>query len=164
MDAAPPGPPAPPVDLLALSNEVQEDAIPEPPAAPPMDSLMPPSPPTSPDESPTAHFAPPEPIAPIEPTFDKVDIASWDSNWNEDWDDSADVYVKVDPKHVPEAVQDDVEWDAGSDEVPVTKDQVTLPSEAALKRMKKAELVELAKERKIASSGTKAAIIARLVA
>ena len=61
-------------------------------------------------------------------------------------------------------MQDDVEWSPDSDGVPVTKDQVALPNEAALKRMKKADLVQLAKDHKVASSGTKADIIARLLA
>tara|TARA_Y100000815_G_C13022321_1_gene379838 strand:+ start:439 stop:558 length:120 start_codon:yes stop_codon:yes gene_type:complete len=38
-----------------------------------------------------------------------------------------------------------------------------LPNEAAMKKMKKAVLVELAKLRKVSSSGTKADIIARLL-
>ena len=116
-------------------------------------------------ESPTAHFDAPEPIAPIEPAFDKVDIASWDSNWNEDWSNKADVYAKADPTHVPEAIQDDVDWETESDEPATEKSEKTaMPSEAALKKMKKAMLVELAKLRKVPSSGTKADIIARLLA
>jgi hypothetical protein len=131
-----------------------------------MDALLPPAPPAPPEppvESPTAHFAPPEPIMPAEPTFEKVDISSWDSNWNEDWDDKADVYVATDPKHSPAAIQDDVEWDTESDEEPTSSGPAPLPNEAALKKMKKAMLVELAKLRKVPSSGTKADIIARLL-
>ena len=162
-------------DLSALdggseSIEAEIPSPPGPPAPPSMDALLPPSPPgppgppEPPSESPTDHFDPPEPIAPAEPTFDKVDIASWDSNWNEDWSERADVYVQADSKHSPTAIQDDVEWSPDSDGVPVTKDQVALPNEAALKRMKKADLVQLAKDHKVASSGTKADIIARLLA
>ncbi len=68
-----------------------------------------------------------------------------------------------DPKHSPAAIQDDVEWDSQSDEVADSSEQASLPSEAALKKMKKAMLVELAKLRNVPSSGTKADIIARLL-
>jgi len=132
-----------------------------------MDALLPPAPPAPPEppaESPTAHFAPPEPIAPAEPTFEKVNIESWDSNWNEDWNEKADVFVTSDSKHSPAAIQDDVEWDSQSEEAAESSELAPLPSEAALKKMKKAMLVELAKLRDVPSSGTKADIIARLLA
>ena len=131
-----------------------------------MDEEIPPSPPSPPGPpaaSPTAHFAPPEPIAPAEPTFDKVDIDSWDSNWNEDWNEKANVFVTADPKHSPAAIQDDVEWDAQSEDAPDSNDQDSLPSKAALNKVKKAMLVELAKLRSVPSSGTKADIIERLL-
>ena len=153
MEAQPPGPPAAPIDLSALASEViaeEEKTPPPPPAFPVVDSS-------------TDHFAPPEPIVP-EPTFDEVDISSWDSNWNEDWNEKADVYAKEDPLHVPEAIQDDVEWDSKTVESTETTEQNSLPSEGALKKMKKAMLVELAKLRNVPSSGTKADIIARLLA
>ena len=132
-----------------------------------MDALLPPAPPAPPEppvESPTAHFAPPEPIAPAEPTFDKVDIESWDSNWNEDWSEKADVFTTSDSKHSPAAIQDDVNWEAQSAAADDSDELAALPSEAALKKMKKAMLVELAKLRNVPSSGTKADIIARLLA
>ena len=156
MDATPPGPPmgppASPIDLLTSSLTMDEEIPPSPP-----------SPPGPPAASPTAHFAPPEPIAPAEPTFDKVDIDSWDSNWNEDWNEKANVFVTADPKHSPAAIQDDVEWDAQSEDAPDSNDQDSLPSKAALNKMKKAMLVELAKLRSVPSSGTKADIIERLL-
>ena len=157
MDAAPPGPPsgppAAPVDLSALASDMfSEEEIPSPPSPPPV------------IESYTDHFEPPQPIAPPEPTFDKVDISSWDSNWNEDWSEKAEVFSKEDSAYVPEAVQDDVEWDAESESIPVTKNEVALPSQAAMKRMKKAELVELANDHGVDASGTKADIISRLMA
>ena len=149
-----------------MVNVAAEEEPPSPPPSPSMDALLPPAPPAPPEppvESPTAHFAPPEPIAPVEPTFDKVDITSWDSNWNEDWNEKANVFVTSDSKHSPAAIQDDVEWDAQSDEAADSGEQASLPSEAALKKMKKAMLVELAKLRNVPSSGTKADIIARLL-
>ena len=90
----------------------------------------------------------------------------WSSlpNWNDDWSEKADVFSKNDPTYVPEAVQDDVEWDAESESIPVTKNEVALPSQAAMKRMKKAELVELANDHGVDGSGTKADIISRLMA
>ena len=114
-------------------------------------------------ESPIDHFDPPEPIAPAEPTFEKVDISAWDSNWNEEWSEKADVFAKDAPKEAPAPIQDDVEWDADSEPAPDTTEKAGLPNEAALKKMKKAMLVELAKLRKVSSSGTKADIIARLL-
>ena len=157
MDATPPGPPsgppAAPVDLSALASDMfSEEEIPSPPSPPPV------------IESYTEHFEPPQPITPSEPTFDKVDISAWDSNWNEDWSEKAEVYSKEDSGYVPEAVQDDVEWDAESESIPVTKNEVALPSQAAMKRMKKAELVELANDHGVDASGTKADIISRLMA
>ena len=140
--------------------------MPSPPPAPSLDVFSPPAPPGPPEppaESPTAHFAPPEPIAPVEPTFEKVDIDSWDSNWNEDWSDKAEVFATGDSKHSPAAIQDDVEWDAQSEE-PSDSEPAPLPSKAALTKMKKAMLVELAKLRNVSSSGTKADIIERLLA
>ena len=163
MDATPPGPPAPPVDLLTASLTMEEEIPPSPPISS-LDVFSPPAPPGPPVESPTAHFAPPEPIAPAEPTFDKVDIESWDSNWNEDWNEKANVFVTGDPKHSPAAIQDDVEWDAQSGEATESKEDSSLPSKAALNKMKKAMLVELAKLRNVPSSGTKADIIERLLA
>jgi hypothetical protein len=142
-----------------------EDEIPSPPPTPSLDLLSPPAPPGPPEppvESPTAHFAPPEPIAPVEPTFEKVDIDTWDSNWNDDWSEKADVFATSDSKHSPAAIQDDVEWDAQSEETS-DSDSDELPSKAALNKMKKAMLVELAKLRKVPSSGTKADIIERLL-
>jgi len=184
MDAAPPGPPSgpppgppagpptAPVDLSALDGvveQVEEDVPPAPPAPPSMDVLLSPSPPGPPGppapspESSTDHFGPPEALAPDEPTFERVDISAWDSNWNEDWSKKADVYAKDGPKEVPAPIQDNVEWDEDSDEAPVTTEKVGLPNEAALKKMKKPVLVELAKLRKVSSSGTKADIIGRLL-
>ena len=117
-----------------------------------------------PDYPPSPPQSPPEPVY-EEPVFDKVDTESWDSNWDEGWGETIAVYATSDPTYVPEAVQDDVEWEGNSENVSHS-DEVTdnLPSEAALKRMKKAELVEMAKENDLDSSGTKADIIARLLA
>ncbi|MDE0708789.1 MAG: SAP domain-containing protein, partial [Candidatus Poseidoniales archaeon] len=53
--------------------------------------------------------------------------------------------------------------DEDSDVPPATIEQVELPTEAALNKMKKPVLVELAKLRNIPSSGTKDEIIARLL-
>lgn len=162
MDATPPGPPASSIDLLTASLTMGEEIPPSPPASS-LDAFSSPTPLGPPVESPTAHFAPPEPIAPTEPTFDKVDIESWDSNWNEDWNEKADVFETADPKHSPAAIQDDVEWDAQSEDAPDSNDQDSLPSKAALNKMKKAMLVELAKLRNVSSSGTKVDIIQRLL-
>ena len=93
----------------------------------------------------------------------RKDISAWDSNWNEEWNEKADVSAKDGPKEVPAPIQDNVEWDEDSDVAPVATKQVGLPNEAAMKKMKKAVLVELAKLRKVSSSGTKADIIARLL-
>ena len=121
---------------------------------------MPPAPPEAPLSLPPS---PPEPVF-EEPVFDKVDTESWDSNWDEGWSDSTDVYATSDSTHVPEAVQDDVEWEGNSENVSHSDEGTdNLPSEAALKRMKKAELVEMAKANGLDSSGTKADIIARLL-
>jgi len=130
-----------------------------------MDALLPPSPPGPPEppESPIDHFDPPEPIAPVEPTFDDVDISAWDSNWNEEWSEKADVYAKDGPKEIALPIEEDVDWNADSETAPDTTEKPGLPNEAALKKMKKAMLVELAKLRKVPSSGTKADIIARLL-
>jgi hypothetical protein len=103
-------------------------------------------------------------MAPPEPTFDQVDITSWDSNWNEEWNEKADVYEKENPKHSPAAIQDDIEWDTESDSTPTSLSPAPLPNAATLKKMKKPVLVQLAKLRKISSNGTKADIIARLLA
>tara|TARA_B110000438_G_scaffold172243_1_gene164628 strand:+ start:108 stop:419 length:312 start_codon:yes stop_codon:yes gene_type:complete len=103
-------------------------------------------------------------MASIKPTFDQVDITSWDSNWNEEWNEKADVYEKTNPKHSPSAIQDDVEWDTESDSTPASPGTASLPNAATLKKMKKPVLVQLAKLRKVSSSGTKADIIARLLA
>ena len=130
-----------------------------------MDALLPPSPPGPPEppESPIDHFDPPEPIAPVEPTFDDVDISAWDSNWNEEWSEKADVYAKDGPKEIAPPIEEEVDWNADSEPTPSTTEKAGLPNEAALKKMKKAMLVELAKLRKVPSSGTKADIIARLL-
>ena len=121
---------------------------------------IPPAPPEAPLSLPPS---PPEPVF-EEPIFDKVDTESWDSNWDEGWSDSTDVYATSDSTHVPEAVQDDVEWEGNSENVSHSDEGTdNLPSEAALKRMKKAELVEMAKANGLDSSGTKADIIARLL-
>jgi hypothetical protein len=137
LDAAVPGPPGPPVDLLAIAAE----EIPTPPVA---DILAP-------------------PVAAKEAKFGSVDIGAWDSNWGDTWSESADVFEPSDPGHVPEAIQEMVAWQTGDEAVPVTMSQVPLPSTATLKRMKKGELADLAKARKVDGSGTKAEIIARLL-
>ena len=149
----PSGPPVAPVDLSALAGDVfeEEEQIPSPPSPPVVETY-------------TEHFEPAEPIPPPEPTFDEVDISAWDSNWNEDWSENAEVFTKEDPTHVPEAVQDDVQWDQQSESIPVTKNEADLPSQAAMKRMKKAELVQLANDHGVDNSGTKADIISRLMA
>ena len=121
---------------------------------------MPPAPPEAPPSPPPS---PPEPVY-EEPVFDKVDTESWDSNWDDGWGETTAVYATSDPTHVPEAVQDDVEWGANSENASHSDEGTdNLPSEAALKRMKKAELVEMAKANDLDSSGTKADIIARLL-
>jgi hypothetical protein len=102
-------------------------------------------------------------VAAKEAEFGSVDIGAWDSNWGETWSESADVFEPGDPDHVPEAIQEMVAWQTGDEAVPVTMSQIPLPSPAALKRMKKGELVDLAKARKVDGSGTKAEIIARLL-
>ena len=121
--------------------------------------------PPAPLETPTS--PPPAPPAPEyeEPVFDKVDTEAWDSNWDEGWGQSAAVYATSDSTHVPEAVQDDVEWGGNSQDLaqPV-EDSNDLPTEAAMKRMKKAELVALAQAHGVDDSGTKADIISRLLA
>tara|TARA_B100000700_G_C14848485_1_gene762779 strand:+ start:82 stop:480 length:399 start_codon:yes stop_codon:yes gene_type:complete len=122
---------------------------------------LPPSPPESPPSPPPT---PPEPIF-EEPVFDRVDTAAWDSNWDEGWGESAEVFVSTEPSHVPEAVQDDVDWDSSSQDAQSDGDATeSLPTAAALKRMKKSELVELAKSHGVDSAGTKADIIGRLLA
>ena len=100
-----------------------------------------------------------------EHVFDKVDTETWDSNWDEGWGESADVYAKTDPTHIPEAVQDDVEWSVNSNDPSPQSDEAAkdLPTEAAMKRMKKAKLVDLANSNGVDSSGTKSDIIARLL-
>jgi hypothetical protein len=154
--------------LDGVVDLVEEDTPPAPPA-PSMDALLPlsppgpPGPPAPPPESPIDHFDPPEPIAPVEPSFEQVDISSWDSNWNEEWSQKADVYAKDGPKEITPPIEDDVEWEEESEAAPDTTKQVGSSNEAALKKMKKPVLVELAKLRKVSSSGTKADIIARLL-
>lgn len=120
-------------------------------------------PPTPPESTPSP---PPAPVEPVyeEPEFDKVDTEAWDSNWDEGWGGNAAVFVSSDPSHVPEAVQDDVEWGTNSgDESQPEEITADLPTEAAMKRMKKGELVALAEAHGADSSGTKADIIARLL-
>ena len=101
----------------------------------------------------------------VELLFDKVDTEAWDSNWDEGWGESTAVFANSDSTHVPEAVQDDVEWGGNSEDPsqPV-EDSNDLPTEAAMKRMKKAELVALAQAHGVDDSGTKADIISRLLA
>jgi hypothetical protein len=120
-------------------------------------------PPTPPEEPLSLPSAPPDPEY-EEPVFDKVDTETWDSNWDEGWADTAAVFATSDSTHVPEAVQDDVDW-SGDSENTSQKDGITVvfPTEAAMKRMKKGELVALAEEHGADSSGTKADIIARLL-
>lgn len=130
---------------------------PAPPEAPP----APPGPPAAPSAPSLAPPAPPE--APAEPVFGKVDTDAWDSNWGSDWSETADVFEAEDPAHVPETIQEEVEWEAGAAPVPVVMSEMPLPSEAALKRMKKGELVDLATGRGVDGSGTKSDIIARLL-
>ncbi|MDE0708655.1 MAG: SAP domain-containing protein, partial [Candidatus Poseidoniales archaeon] len=72
----------------------------------------------------------------------------------------------------PAAIQDDVDWDTESDSTPISTDEpsskattaATPTNAATLKKMKKPVLVQLAKLRKVSSSGTKADIITRLLA
>ena len=157
MDATPPGPPAGP---------------PAGPPGPPVDLLAPPSPPPSPPSPPAEVPTPPVEIpAPPAPILDEglavesgrnqVDSGAWDSNWGDNWNDGAEVFVPGDPGEAPEAIQETVEWEAGA---PVLMHQMPLPNEAALNRMKKGELVALAEGRGGDGSGTKADIIARLLA
>ena len=75
------------------------------PTLPPAPLETPPSPPP----------APPEPEY-EEPVFDKVDTEAWDSNWDEGWGESTAVFATSDSTHVPEAVQDDVEWGGNSED------------------------------------------------
>ncbi len=124
------------------------------PTLPPTQSEKPTSPP----------FTTPE-IVYEEPLFEKVDTETWDSSWDDDWSNSADVFATSDPTHIPEAVQDDVEWDGNTKDTSQSNQIIAaLPTEAAMKRMKKAELVALANAQGVESSGTKADIIGRLLA
>jgi hypothetical protein len=98
-----------------------------------------------------------------EPQFDRVDIGDWDSNWNQDWKTDATVFQPENPDHVPETIQEEVEWDVGAEPAPVTKAEMPMPSKSALNKMKKTELAEFADARGVDSSGTKKDIITRLL-
>ena len=117
------------------------------------------------EEAPPALEAFPEPvsIAPPEPTFDAVDIDTWDSSFDADWSQEAAVFVPDPAPRDAGVMQEDVEWKTGDEVGPRTAQEVPLPSAAAMKRMKKGELVALAEARGVDSSGTKTASLARLL-
>ncbi len=60
-------------------------------------------------------------------------------------------------------LQEEVDWQKGDEIAPVLKSEEPLLSKSALNKMKKGELVDYAKSRGVASSGTKKDLVTRLL-
>ena len=179
--AAPPLPPPtiePPSDDDAEDDDEPAADLPdisplEPPSGPPeISSLDPPEisplePPSGPPE--IAPLAPPEsepaPTSAPAPKVDapgELDLDSWDSSFDSEWSEEASVYEHQRRPVRQTEFEEEVEWQEGAKPDP-TKTFAELPNKTALNKMLKAELEELAESRGVDSSGTKPAIIERLL-
>ncbi len=171
--AAPPLPPPtiePPSDDDAEEDDEPAADLPEisplePPSGPP--EISPLEPPSAPPE--IAPLAPPEsepaPTSAPAPKVDapgELDLDSWDSSFDSEWSEEASVYEHQRRPVRETEFEEEVEWQEGAKPDP-TKTFAELPNKTALNKMLKAELEELAESRGVDSSGTKPAIIERLL-
>ena len=171
--AAPPLPPPtiePPSDDDAEDDDEPAADLPEisplePPSGPP--EISPLEPPSGPPE--IAPLAPPEsepaPTSAPAPKVDapgELDLDSWDSSFDSEWSEEASVYEHQRRPVRQTEFEEEVEWQEGAKPDP-TKTFAELPNKTALNKMLKAELEELAESRGVDSSGTKPAIIERLL-
>ncbi len=182
------GPPLPPPTLKPPSDDdAEEDDAPaadlpeisplEPPSGPP--EISPLEPPSAPPEiAPLAPPSPPPEITPLappesepEPTSapqpkvdapGELDLDTWDSSFDSEWSEEASVYEHQRRPVRETEFEEEVEWEEGAKPDP-TKTFAELPNKAALNKMLKADLEELAESRGFDSSGTKPAIIERLL-
>ncbi len=161
---------APAADLPEISPLEPPSALPEisplePPSAPP--EITPLAPPSAPPE--ITPLAPPEsepePTSAPQPKVDapgELDLDTWDSSFDSEWSEEASVYEHQRRPVRETEFEEEVEWEEGAKPDP-TKTFAELPNKAALNKMLKADLEELAESRGVDSSGTKPAIIERLL-
>ena len=71
-------------------------------------------------------------------------------------------FVPYEGEDVEEEVKEEAEEESASEESEVAEESSEAPSESELKKMKKAELVEVAKSMGLETKGTKADIIERI--
>jgi hypothetical protein len=126
---------------------------------------------TTPAPISTPSIAEPEPVLEDPPTQtvqvlvpkEKVkvkDFDEWEGHFDNEWSGAAAVYEGDNATPEPEEKFDDLAWDANAQPV---KTIPKLPLKSAMGKMKKGELVILAEDRGIASDGTKAVLIDRLL-
>jgi hypothetical protein len=92
----------------------------------------------------------------------ELDLDTWDSSFDSEWSEEASVYEHQRRPVRETEFEEEVEWEEGAKPDP-TKTFAELPNKAALNKMLKADLEGLAESRGVDSSGTKPAIIERLL-